>query len=165
MRIRRLFGSRRGAEAVEFALISPILFILLIGIMDFAWFFCHQLLMDQCTERTARSAAIQIVNDDATNANATWATTGADCWEDFGLPTKSDPGFAMELKQTSGLWLVHATGSMAYDSLLGVGGVSNDINAGAVSVSWSPLPTTITSTAVKYASDQNLSDALDVAAP
>jgi hypothetical protein len=157
MKIHRRLGNRRGAEAVEFALISPVLFILLIGMMDFAWFFCHQLLMDQCTERSAHSAAIQLVNDDDANAATTWAVTGMDCWDDFGLNSGGEPTFSLEVNQTNGVFLAHVTGEFQYQSLLGLSGARGNAETGAGGVSLSPLPTNISAISVKYTATQDFS--------
>jgi len=48
----------RGASAVEFALIMPLFFILLFGIVDFGWFFFNQHTIQYATREGVRLALV-----------------------------------------------------------------------------------------------------------
>lgn len=54
--IRR--GDDQGANLVEFALLAPILFVLLFGIVEFAWAFATNLDVKQGTREAARITAV-----------------------------------------------------------------------------------------------------------
>ena len=49
---------QRGASAVEFALIMPIFFILLFGIIDFGWYFFNQHTIQYATREGTRLALV-----------------------------------------------------------------------------------------------------------
>lgn len=53
MRLRR----RRGANAVEFALIAGPLFIIILGTMEYSWFLFHQIMLDSAVREGARVAS------------------------------------------------------------------------------------------------------------
>ena len=57
MRDRRKLGSR-GASLVEFALLAPLLIILLFGIIEFAWLFAQNLNVRHGAREGARLAAV-----------------------------------------------------------------------------------------------------------
>ena len=50
--------SEKGQATVEFALVLPILLLILCGIMDFAWVFGNQLLAENASREAARYTAI-----------------------------------------------------------------------------------------------------------
>jgi hypothetical protein len=50
--------SNRGASAVEFALIMPIFFLLLFGIVDFGWYFFNQHTIQYATREGTRLALV-----------------------------------------------------------------------------------------------------------
>lgn len=55
---RRRFGSRRGAEALELALIMPVLVALFGGMMDIAWLFYTESSLDASTNLGCRAGAL-----------------------------------------------------------------------------------------------------------
>jgi Flp pilus assembly protein TadG len=78
----RFFGNRKGATAVEFALIAPILITLLIGVIEFALMFFTYNAAGQATwSVTRRLATNQIttaqVSDLITSAMPSWVRSGA----------------------------------------------------------------------------------------
>lgn len=50
--------SERGQAMVEFALVLPILILLLCGIIDFGWIFSNKIAVDNASREAARYAAI-----------------------------------------------------------------------------------------------------------
>ena len=62
------FRSERGAVAVEFALVLPILLMLLVGIMEFGKAYNTQISLTHTARETARS---MVVNNDKAEAEAT----------------------------------------------------------------------------------------------
>jgi len=61
----RLLRSERGAAAVEFALVLPILLAMLVGIMEFGHYYNAQLTLTNAAREGARSMAITKVVDTA----------------------------------------------------------------------------------------------------
>ena len=59
----------RGASAVEFALIMPLFFLLLFGIVDFGWYFFNQHTIQYATREGARLALVgrSLQNPDGSN--------------------------------------------------------------------------------------------------
>ena len=56
---------KRGASAVEFAIIAPLLIALLFGIMEFGWFFFTQANLAGAAREGAREMAISNIESDA----------------------------------------------------------------------------------------------------
>lgn len=52
-------GRRRGANAVEFALVSPILLMLLGGTIDYGWYFWREALLINGLREAVRSGSLQ----------------------------------------------------------------------------------------------------------
>lgn len=65
---RRCVRDQRGAQAVEFALVLPILLALLVGIMEFGMMFNRQVMVTQAARAAARSMAIHNSPSDARDA-------------------------------------------------------------------------------------------------
>src|SRR5690606_10108777 len=59
----RVLCDERGAQAVEFALVLPVLIMLLVGIMEFGLLFNKQVMFTQAARAAARSMAVH--NDPA----------------------------------------------------------------------------------------------------
>jgi Flp pilus assembly protein TadG len=53
------FRKERGQAMVEFALVLPILLVLLCGIVDFGWIFGNRLQADNACREAARACAVQ----------------------------------------------------------------------------------------------------------
>lgn len=66
--------SERGAAAVEFALVVPILLMLLLGTMEFGRAYSAQISLTHAARETARFVAVQ---DDGTASDTTWAAAKA----------------------------------------------------------------------------------------
>lgn len=86
--MRRVRRSRvdRGAAAVEFALVMPILFALLFGIIDYGAYFADALSVRQATSEGARLAAVRKATD-------AWGTTsGCHTWIPLDTSGTADTG-------------------------------------------------------------------------
>ncbi len=57
-------GTRRGSNAIEFALILPVLMMFLTGIMDYGWFFSQQISMIHAVRDGVRAGATTPFEDD-----------------------------------------------------------------------------------------------------
>jgi hypothetical protein len=68
LRRRRRAGGERGATLVEFALISPLLFLIVFGTIEFGFLFLQNLDVRSGTREGARLAAVNGTNSTATNA-------------------------------------------------------------------------------------------------
>lgn len=113
-RFRRDRRSRRGTNAVEFALTAPVLFGIILGTMDFGWLFCHQLLLDHVAFESARVASIVINDADISNLGARpWEDRGDALWQSYGLP--GDPEYTTQLLTTEGVLMVHVEAKVDYD--------------------------------------------------
>jgi len=68
--LKRIAKNEKGQAMVEFALILPLLILLLCGIIDFGWIFGNQLILNNAGRDTARTMAI--------NYDITWTADEAD---------------------------------------------------------------------------------------
>lgn len=66
--LRRLHRRQDGAAAVEFALVVPVLILLVVGIIEFAWAFNQQIEMTSAAREGARYMAIHYTDPDAVAA-------------------------------------------------------------------------------------------------
>ncbi|MBY5162906.1 TadE/TadG family type IV pilus assembly protein [Salsipaludibacter albus] len=67
--LRRALADQDGASAVEFAIIAPVLFMLIFGIIQFGIFFAQDLALSNGARQAAREAAVPAPGDCA----AIWA--------------------------------------------------------------------------------------------
>ena len=70
-RVRRAVRGDQGASAVEFAIIAPLLFVLVLGIVNFGVLFGQQLALNHAVREGARAAVVQATgqNGDGTAAD------------------------------------------------------------------------------------------------
>jgi len=74
--MRKSFSKKEGGQAmVEFALILPLLILLLCGIIDFGWIYGNQIQLNNASRDTARFMAINYGTSTDTQADATANTT------------------------------------------------------------------------------------------
>jgi Flp pilus assembly protein TadG len=78
-RFRRLFRSQRGTAVVEFALVAPILFLLVIGILDFGRALNYYNDLTQISGQGARAAAISRNPDGSSIGQAAGTVDDGDC--------------------------------------------------------------------------------------
>ena len=95
--------SRRGANAIEFALTAPVLIFLILGIMDYGWFFLNRILLESSTARVAYVGSI-VIGDEAMTQGDIALMQGQSTWDNFNIP--GDPTFTTEV-QVVGLSLIH----------------------------------------------------------
>ena len=74
---RRLRSDRSGAVAVEFALVAPTLFILIMGGLEFGRLLWTQSALEMSVAQAARCYAWQVSTCSTTSATQTFATTVA----------------------------------------------------------------------------------------
>lgn len=74
--LKRIAKNEKGQAMVEFALILPLLILLLCGIIDFGWIFGNQLILNNAGRDTARTMAINydITKTDTINDATTLST-------------------------------------------------------------------------------------------
>lgn len=85
--------SERGAAAVEFALVVPILLVLLLGIIEFGRAYNVQISLTHAARETARTMAIDNVWGDAVSRGRTAAPSVALATGDFvSAPAACIPG-------------------------------------------------------------------------
>jgi len=95
--MRKLRTSRRGSNAIEFALTLPVFVILLSGMIDFSWYFFSGWRVSSAVREGIRVASVTPVADDpveraetaVTNAGIAYSIT----W-DSGFPTAAIVGTA-----------------------------------------------------------------------
>lgn len=83
-----------GAAAVEFALVAPVLFLLLFGIIDYGAWFADQISIRQAAASGARMAAGWSVDDSAVPPWGTLPTPGCTPWD--GGPAQVLPSVEIE---------------------------------------------------------------------
>jgi len=66
--MKERLGSERGAAAIEFALVLPLLLVMLVGIMEFGHYYNAQLTLTNAAREGARTMAITRVAATATTA-------------------------------------------------------------------------------------------------
>ncbi len=76
---------RRAAQAVEFALLLPVVLILLAGITDFGWFFTQQLGVTQAAREGVRAGALAWGDDDPVFLAHSAAQAVVDGWNLSGV--------------------------------------------------------------------------------
>jgi len=141
-----LRGGRRGSSVVEFGLTVIPLFMIILGSMEYSWFFCNTLVMDEVVQSVSDSAATHMVNDrsDSNTANRSWEAEGIELWSRYGLP--GEPVFKTEVMTTGGVLMVHVKGDLPdYNGLVsGFYGLTG-------------LPQNVGSTVARPIDDQSLS--------
>lgn len=111
--------NRRGANAIEFALIAPILFMIMAGVMEYGWFLFNQILLDSAAREGARvgarteddSATATLEQEDAAKAAA------IAFWDGLGIP--GSPTFTPDTIDSVGEDLIVVDANMTYTGLIG----------------------------------------------
>ena len=98
---------RRGAQAVEFVMILPILIMLVSATIDYGWYFQQAMLMSTATQQAARAAS----TEDSVNYQTVGDAVGTHVWNqgEFG----TTPTFAISTVTSPGVDLDANTGSLA----------------------------------------------------
>jgi len=101
-RTRLHSASSRGQTLVEFALIAPIMFIFLFGIIDFGMVLNRRIAIEHAVREGSRYAAVHLASDPATctaiqkrtaeragGSAIDWEQVGVHCFDQGGVPTTS----------------------------------------------------------------------------
>lgn len=127
--MRRADRSRRGANAVEFALVMPVLLAVLSGVMDYGWYFHQQILMTSAVRDAVRTGA-------ATPATA--SNTPEEAAETAVLHALDEAGVALEVTATASRsgappdQVLTLTVSAGYDRLVGLVPLPDTLGASMV---------------------------------
>ncbi len=142
--------SRRGASSVEFGLTVIPLFVIILGSMEYAWFFCHKLVMDAVVQEVSYEASVHLSGDstDTNTIGRSWEEDGIAMWKSSGMP--GTPQFDTVVQTSGGVYLVHVTGTMEYNGF--VDGFFD----------LTQLPGEVSMTAAKRAEDQDLASVLSM---
>lgn len=65
--------TRRGAEALEFALVLPVWVLLVLGSADFGWLYFHRTALDSAANTGCRAGALLDPGEDEVNISANYA--------------------------------------------------------------------------------------------
>lgn len=96
---KNLFGNRRGAQAVEFALCLPILMMIISATLDYGWYFHQRMILTTATAQAAKAGA----QETTTAAIATVGkAVGEDVWTAAGLST-AHPTFVFTTPEAGGV--------------------------------------------------------------
>ena len=60
--------SRRGVEAIEFAMVIPVAILILSGIFDYGWYFHQEMVLTDAARHAARTASVSPQDADLVNA-------------------------------------------------------------------------------------------------
>jgi Flp pilus assembly protein TadG len=71
---KKRFKSEEGQALVEFALVMPLLLMILCGIIDFGWLFYNQLNVDNSAREAARTVCVECANADSSSDIKDYAT-------------------------------------------------------------------------------------------
>ncbi len=108
--------NRRGANAIEFALIAPILVMLLFGTMEYSWLFMTQITLDAAVIKGVHTAST--IDPDETDPGTVGEVAAEDYWTGIGL--QGDPAFSSWSSSSTGdNTLVTVSASLPYPSLFG----------------------------------------------
>lgn len=141
-RLRR--SNRRGSSALEFGFTAIPLFMIILGSMEYGWFFCNTLVMDEVVQVVSDGASSTLIGDstDTNTVGRSWEAEGIALWHGYGLP--GEPTFDTTVQSSGGVLLVHVTGTLDYAGLVnGFYGLTG-------------LPTTVEMTVARRIDDQNL---------
>jgi Flp pilus assembly protein TadG len=113
--------SRRGSQAVEFALVLPVLLTLTAGIVDYGWYYSTELTVIHAVREGARAGAAAEEDDDACTI-ATNATVEALNASGFTSATAGNVDVAVVDAPTIGTGglTITVTVSMPYNELWGL---------------------------------------------
>ena len=133
MRRRPHQRSERGVELVEFAIIVPVLALLLFGLIDFGWAFSQDLSVKHAAREGARLASVNAETDtNDLSGNCTALITMIKQRVSTELKS-STPGYTVALSMTSGTGVVGDTGTIAVSfPLSSLSGVTKQFLGGSM---------------------------------
>lgn len=98
---------RRGAQAVEFVLVLPILIMLVSATIDYGWYFQQAMLMTTATQQAARAASTESADDYVSVGE----DVGEHVWDQGDYGTEAT--FTVTTVTSNGVDLDANTGSLA----------------------------------------------------
>lgn len=108
---------RSGAVAVEFALTLPLLFTLVVAVVDYGWFFVRQAAVVDAARDAVRMGVTAVRDEDPRLvAEAALARVLADA----GMPCDLDCTLDAEIATTGGYLLLRVDVSRPYDPVVGL---------------------------------------------
>ena len=114
--MRRLGRNEKGVAAVEFALIAPILILLVLGIIEFGWLFNGWITINGAAREGARIATVLRVFDDIHDGveDVSWQGYIGDAVKEHATPffSESDVLSTATLSENDSRITVRATGTM-----------------------------------------------------
>jgi Flp pilus assembly protein TadG len=108
------YRNRRGGNAIEFALIAPVLITFLIGVMEYSWFFS----MNQACVTAAREGARVGSLTDSSDAAVDAAAAAAASLDSIGV-SSGDATIACPVGDSSGSYVVTCTVTLSASSMTG----------------------------------------------
>ena len=126
---RLRWGTRRGANAVEFALSLPILMMILSATVDYGWYFQQQTAVINATAQGVKAAA----NDTSADPLSVGLAVASDVWTATGYPSRMV--FTAEYDGVAPHQLVWVQGDGDYTPLIGFVGNMGEYRVGVVSPS------------------------------
>lgn len=106
---------RRGGNAIEFALIAPVLFAVLTGTMEYGWYLMNQILLDSACREGARTGAR--TDPDVEDPHTAAVSRAEAYWDALGLP--GTPVFVSSSENAAGHTMLVVTGELPYPGLVG----------------------------------------------
>lgn len=106
---------RRGGNAIEFALIAPVLFAVLTGTMEYGWFLMNQILLDSACREGARTGAR--TDPEVEDPHSAAILRAETYWTALGLP--GTPVFESSAQSAAGHNLLVVEGELPYPGLVG----------------------------------------------
>ena len=130
MRLRSL----RGANAVEFALTAPVMFLTIFGVFYCGWYMCHKAVLNDITTEVARTVSYS-AEETIGDYFSTAASKGIDKWADLGLP--GSPTFQYEINDNNGTPItVTVTSEVRYDYIGPWDVLGSDTVSSSTMMSW-----------------------------
>jgi Flp pilus assembly protein TadG len=116
-------GSRRGSQAVEFALTLPLLSMLLLGLVDYGWYFLRQSMVVNAVREAMRLGALQTpestdVDGDCTKCKSMAASQIASSLADVGI-TVSASEVTPAIENVSGTCALTLSPVIVFEPLAG----------------------------------------------
>ena len=106
---------RRGANAIEFALVLPVLVMLLFGAMEYGWLFMNQIMLDASVAEGLRAAS-RVDPDDADPTQVA-QSTAYQYWVDIGLT--GTPNYTTGTSVSAGNNMITLNAALSYPDLFG----------------------------------------------
>ena len=111
-----IFRSRRGGNAIEFALLAPVWIVVMMAILEYGWCFFVQATLERAVVEGARAGALAPQVDDVAGIAEAAAR---EAWAEVGVPAM--PTFSVQLAGEVPYTTLTFDGSVVYSPLVGLG--------------------------------------------